>query len=94
MLQTTVQAASTESTQVSSPFVNLIVFTAQCGQLLQLLYMRIIIPLVRNSRKRVFMGNNVFLHKFYTTRQDPKFHCNTHLKDSKIWHLYCLKRGY
>lgn len=76
MLQTTAQAASTESTQVSGPFVNLIVFTALCGPLLQLLYIRITIVLVRSSRKRVFMGNSVFLHKFYTTRQDPKFHCN------------------
>lgn len=68
--------SSTESTQVSSPFVNLIILIAQCGQLLQLLYMGITIVSVRSSRKRVFMGNNVFLHKFYTTRQDPKFHSN------------------
>lgn len=77
MLQTA-QAASTESTEVSGRFVGFIVVAAQCGLLLQLIYLRIIIILVRSSMKRVFMGNNIFLRKFYTTGQDLKFHCNAH----------------
>lgn len=87
MLPTTAQAASTESTQVSSPFVDFIIFTAQCGQLL---YVRIIIILVRSSRERVFVDNSVFLHKFYTTRQDLKFHCIV----KRLKYLHCLKKEY
>lgn len=64
MLPTTPQAASRESTQVIRLFVEFIVFTAQCGLLLKLLYIRITITLVRSSRIRLFMCNNVFLHNF------------------------------